>query len=117
MRHELFAADELEPGQMRVIQVDRVALVVVRTPSGGYHAIRDVCPHYGARLSLGRLKPYVEGDEAGEYRHDPERFVLHCPWHGYEYRLDDGRCPADPARLRVRSYDVTVDGGMLYLER
>ena len=117
MRHELFPAAELEPGEMRVVQVDRVSMVVIRTPTGRFHAIRDVCPHYGARLSLGRVKPYVEGDEPGDYRYDSERFVLHCPWHGYEYGLDDGRCPADPTRLRVRSYDVTVEDGVVYVDR
>ncbi len=118
MKHELFPADELEPGDMRVVQVDRIALVVLRTPSGRFHALRDVCPHYGARLSLGRLKPYmVEGTTSMTYRHEPDQFVLHCPWHQYEYRVEDGRCPADPTRLRVRVYDVTVEDGMVYVER
>lgn len=117
MRHELFPAAELAPGEMRVVDIDRLKLVVVHTPQGSFHAIRDVCPHYGARLSQGTLKPYVMGDQPGDYRHDGERFVLHCPWHGFEFRLDDGRCPADPKRMRVRSYDVTVEDGLLYLER
>ena len=35
--------------------------------------------------------------------------VLACPWHGWEFDLETGRCPDDP-RMRVATYPVRVDG-------
>jgi nitrite reductase/ring-hydroxylating ferredoxin subunit len=33
-----------------------------------------------------------------------------CPWHRYEFDLATGRCVADPARLRVATYRIEVEG-------
>ena len=117
MRHELCAVDELEPGEVRSVKVDGIALAVVRTPDGSVHALRDVCPHYGAKLSGGVVKPLYDGTTTGHYEQVEGRYVLHCPWHGYEFSLDDGRCPADPTNYRVRSYDVTIEEGKVYVDR
>jgi nitrite reductase/ring-hydroxylating ferredoxin subunit len=117
MRHALFGEDELAPGDMRAVDVDGLAIVVARTPDGAYRAIRDICPHYGTPLSHGTMAPLWDGSQPGEYHQQAQRYVLRCPWHGYEYDLTDGRCPADPKRYRVRAYDVTTEGGTVYLER
>ena len=34
--------------------------------------------------------------------------MLRCPWHGWEFDIRTGQSWFDPARVRVRSYDVTV---------
>ena len=117
MKHALFGEHELQPGEIRAVDVDGVAIVVARTPDGAYRAIRDVCPHYGTRLSTGAMVPLWDGEEPGEYHHNSGRYALRCPWHGYEYDLSDGRCPADPKKYRVRAYDVTIESGMVCLER
>ena len=118
MRHELFPADELKPGEVRAVQVDTIGVVVVRTPDDRIRALRDVCPHQGAKLSRGgRLLEFVEADEASGYRLSDDVFVVRCPWHGYEFDVDTGRCPVEPDRTRVRAYDVSVEDGILYLER
>jgi nitrite reductase (NADH) small subunit len=36
--------------------------------------------------------------------------VLHCPWHGWRFELDSGRCPEDP-RMRVAVYDARIERG------
>jgi nitrite reductase/ring-hydroxylating ferredoxin subunit len=41
---------------------------------------------------------------------DADNRVLLCPWHGYKFRLSDGRSVTDPDRMRVRSYEVHVEG-------
>jgi 3-phenylpropionate/trans-cinnamate dioxygenase ferredoxin subunit len=102
---------------MRSVTVDRVAVVVLRTPDGAVHALRDACSHYGARLSLGSLRPLVAGDDVGEHRLVAGRYVVQCPWHGYEFDVGDGRCPADPAHQRVRSYRTSVVDGVVVIER
>jgi nitrite reductase/ring-hydroxylating ferredoxin subunit len=36
--------------------------------------------------------------------------VITCPWHQLEFHVPTGRCLAFP-HLKVRSYEVVVDGG------
>ena len=117
MKHELFAADELQPGDMRAVKVDGVAIVVMKTPKGDFRALRDACSHHGAALSHGRMQPVVLGDEVGCYELSTDRFMLRCPWHGYEFDVDNGRCIADPVHARVKAYSISVEGNRVFLER
>ncbi|MGI9410031.1 MAG: Rieske (2Fe-2S) protein, partial [Hyphomicrobiaceae bacterium] len=32
-----------------------------------------------------------------------------CPWHGFQYRVEDGRSPA-PFTEKVPTYDLRIDG-------
>jgi len=116
MRHVLFPVSELEPGQMRAAGVGAVRVVVLRKRDGSVRALRDVCAHRGAQLSNGRLGRLVVGEIPGDRRLN-ETEVLLCPWHGFEFDVDSGRCVADPERVRVRSYRVAVEDGMVVLER
>ena len=117
MRYRLFPSEELERGTMRRAIVDGLAIVVVRTPDGVLRALRDVCPHRQARLSDGLLQELVAGDAVGARSLASATFVVRCPWHGYEFDLDSGGCVADPERVRVRTYPVTVEDGFVTLER
>jgi len=116
VKHVLFRAADLEPGSMRRVAVENVDVVVVRKPDGSFRALRDVCSHVGAQLSKGKLTPLIVSEGFGR-RTFGEGFVLHCPWHGYEFDVDTGRCLADPARNRVRAYAVAVEGGNVVIER
>jgi nitrite reductase (NADH) small subunit len=117
VRYDVLGVDELQPGQMRPVRVGNVAVVVIRTPAGEFRALRDLCSHYGARLSLGLLRGMVESDESRRYRLADGKYTLTCPWHGYEFDVDSGRCPADPDGTRVRAYEVTVETGRVLVER
>jgi nitrite reductase/ring-hydroxylating ferredoxin subunit len=41
--------------------------------------------------------------------YDYERYVVACPWHGWEYDLETGVCLADPSR-RIAVYSADQDG-------
>jgi 3-phenylpropionate/trans-cinnamate dioxygenase ferredoxin subunit len=116
VKHALFPADELAPGQIRRVTVDGLAIAVARRPDGTLSAVRDICPHYQARLSHGYMEAAFVAQESGQYV-ITERIVLRCPWHGYEFDLETGRCLADPERMRVRVYKVEVEDGTVFLER
>jgi nitrite reductase/ring-hydroxylating ferredoxin subunit len=40
---------------------------------------------------------------------------VYCPWHGYKFRLSDGRSVTDPATMAVRSYRVEIEDGKIVL--
>jgi nitrite reductase/ring-hydroxylating ferredoxin subunit len=60
---------------------------------GEYHAIDDVCPHQGFPLKDGIVLDRT----------------LTCLYHGWRFRLDDGRWEDDP-RIGVATYPVRVVG-------
>jgi hypothetical protein len=45
-------------------------------------------------------------------RHDR---VLRCPWHGWESDLESGRSLLDPRRSGLKTYEVTVEDGVVVL--
>jgi nitrite reductase/ring-hydroxylating ferredoxin subunit len=103
-------AEAFVEGRPTAVRVDDRDVVVVRKGSE-YFAVRDVCPHQGARLS-GHVKPCNRGDQPILTR---EGEFLECPWHGWKVDLRTGSSPTEPDRVRVRAYDVTVDKGRVYI--
>jgi nitrite reductase/ring-hydroxylating ferredoxin subunit len=116
VRHELFPAAEIGPGEMRRAEIGSVGIVIARAPDGALYALRDVCAHMGARLSDGVMHRASDADPAhGGYRLS-EEIVISCPWHGAEFAVQTGRCLADE-KLRARSYEVREENDMIVVER
>ncbi|MFN0154440.1 MAG: Rieske (2Fe-2S) protein [Gaiella sp.] len=81
---------------------------VLLDPEGRPRGLRNRCPHSGAPLCLGRVSRRVEGSP-GRYLLG-ERTIVRCPWHGWEYDLEDGSCPDDPS-MRAAVYETRVEDG------
>lgn len=47
--------------------------------------------------------------EAFEYVYAREDEIIKCPWHGWEFEVATGRSIFNPHKVRVRTYDVTVE--------
>jgi DMSO/TMAO reductase YedYZ heme-binding membrane subunit/nitrite reductase/ring-hydroxylating ferredoxin subunit len=62
------------------------------------HAVSNVCRHQGGPLGEGRL---VDG-------------CVTCPWHGFQYRPEDGCAPA-PYRERIAVYPTRIDRGVVWV--
>jgi nitrite reductase/ring-hydroxylating ferredoxin subunit len=101
---------------MRAADAGGVSVVVVRKPDGSFRALRNRCSHHGAPLSKGLFEARVDGDVAG-VKDLSDVLIVRCPWHGYEFDVETGRCPADPQRERVKVYEVTVEDGKVCIER
>lgn len=107
--HDLAAAN-LPEGAHRAELPGGRGVVLVRRGQRWW-ALRDTCPHQGARLSAGavsgRVLPCLPGQDIAMQSDEP---VLVCPWHGWEFDVATGTCVTD-ATQRVRAYEVRVEAG------
>jgi nitrite reductase/ring-hydroxylating ferredoxin subunit len=96
-----------------VARIGGRAIGVVLAPDGTPRALRNRCPHHGAPLCLGVVQERVAADLVGSYRLTGEP-ILRCPWHGWEFDLESGRCVEEPS-LRVAVYPVKVEDGRIFV--
>jgi nitrite reductase (NADH) small subunit/3-phenylpropionate/trans-cinnamate dioxygenase ferredoxin subunit len=96
--HTVCKVEDLCEGEGRTVQAAG-RLIALFCVAGQYHAIDDVCPHMGASLSEGCV----------------ENGVVTCPWHAWRFRLADGAW-ADNPRLKIGSYPVRVEGGVVQVQ-
>ena len=87
--------DEFPPGKAVAVQAGRRTIAVFRL-GDDFFAINNTCPHKGASLCDGEV---LVDDK-----------VVRCPWHHWNWRLDDGRLESDP-RQGVRVYRVAIEDG------
>jgi DMSO/TMAO reductase YedYZ heme-binding membrane subunit/nitrite reductase/ring-hydroxylating ferredoxin subunit len=59
-------------------------------------ALTNLCAHQNGPLGEGRI---IDG-------------CITCPWHGYQYRLDDG-CAPPPFTEKLATYPLRLSGGIL----
>ncbi len=112
--HEVGSLADLEREGRILARIGGREIGVVRNPEGGgLHALRNRCPHSGAPLCLGSVRRRETG-EPGRYFVE-DRAVLHCPWHGWEFDVDSGRC-VDDERMRVAVYPVRVEDGRVLVQ-
>ncbi len=78
---------------------DGVSAAVFRD-GGRLSAISNLCAHQNGPLGEGRV---IDG-------------CVTCPWHGYQYRLTDGRAPA-PFSETLATYRLRLAGGHVWLDR
>ena len=83
---------DVEPGTVRVVEVDGRSLCLGLTEDGEWGAIDNICTHDGGTLGEGELD-----DSAVE-----------CPRHGGRCDLFSGRVLARPPVRPVRAYPTEV---------
>lgn len=100
---------DIPPGGRRIVQVAGREIGIFHL-DGGFWALLNVCPHRGAPLCTGRLRPSVEMGEP-EFVYSETNEVLKCPWHQWEFDIRTGEAlHGDSA---VRTYRVAVEGDEL----
>lgn len=107
-RHVVGRVGEIPDGGRKVVEVERRSIGIFRV-GDRYYAVRNRCPHQGGPLCLGVTTGLVTSDMPGDYALTREGEILRCPWHGWEFDLQDGRSVVDPEGTRVRSYQVEVE--------
>jgi nitrite reductase (NADH) small subunit len=112
--HDVGSVEELERAGHLVARIGGREVGVVRDSVGGHPVgVRNRCPHSGAPLCLGTVRQRVIGTP-GHYALTGEP-VLRCPWHGWEFDLETGRC-RDDASMRVALYPAEVRDGRVRIQ-
>lgn len=109
---------EFEEGGRRVVAHNGLEIGVFRH-KGRFFAYENYCAHQGGPVCQGQIYQRVVEDFAQDgtslgFRFSEDHSHIVCPWHGYEYDLESGRFPTNP-KLRLRSFEVTVRDGDVYV--
>ena len=89
---DLCNLNEVPESGGKFVAVKSRALAIFRQ-QGGVQVLDDTCPHAGGSLASGFIR---EG-------------VVYCPWHGWPFRINDGKCP-DNENICVKRYEAKLDG-------
>lgn len=73
--------------------------IAIFRSKGGLSAVSNVCSHQNGPVGEGKV---VLG-------------FITCPWHGFQYRLEDG-CSPPPFRERIRKYRVQLKGSTVLVD-
>lgn len=107
-RHVIGAAADLPPGTNRILTVEGRSVGVFNV-SGTYYALKNSCPHQGAPLCAGKVTGMTLPSEPGQYLYGREGEILRCPWHGWEFDIQNGKSIFDPHKCLVKTYQVAVE--------
>lgn len=91
------AADDLGPGDAVAVPVNPP--IAVFNVEGEFLATADTCTHAESSLADG----YLEGDQ------------VECSWHFARFCLRTGKALTPPATEPVETYQVKVEGGVVYV--
>lgn len=107
-RHVIVPLREFPPGARRIVEVGGRSIGVFNI-RGGLYALRNRCPHQGAPLCLGLIGGTTTAARPYELVYSREDEIITCPWHGWEFEIATGRSVFNPHKVRVKTYDVTVE--------
>lgn len=112
-------AGEIGEGSVRVVVSGAVEIGVIHQ-GGKYYAYRNHCPHQGGPVCEGVRMPAVLDVIAADrtfLHQDYDRSDMHivCPWHAYEFHLEDGVSVCDK-RLRLQKFNVIERNGAVYVD-
>lgn len=109
-RIEVCPADELQPGDRKIVEVDGLPHSIgVFNVNGEYYALANVCPHHLAPLCKGEITGEMTSESVGDYQLTRKGEVIQCPWHGWKFNITDGISVFNPHTLRTRTYKATVE--------
>jgi nitrite reductase/ring-hydroxylating ferredoxin subunit len=107
-RYIVATVQEIPPGGRKIVEVAGRSIGVFNL-DGVFFALRNRCPHQGGPLCSGTLGGLITASGPGDYHYSRAGEIVRCPWHGWEFDIRTGQSWCDPTRMRVRSYDVTVE--------
>lgn len=107
-KHIVAPVEAIAPGERLIVEIAGRSIGVFNV-AGEFFALRNRCPHQGGPLCHGPVSGFMTSSGPGEYRFTRPGEFVRCPWHGWEFDIRSGQSWFDPARVRVRSYDVSLE--------
>lgn len=77
--------------------------------------ILNYCPHAGAPICQGKIGPKLIYSASEGLQLDTQNPVVRCPWHGWEFNLEDGRTSNFDSRLRLSKIQYELESEALYI--
>ncbi|HEX6386144.1 MAG TPA: Rieske (2Fe-2S) protein [Anaerolineae bacterium] len=108
-RYVVCRADDLAPGERKIVDVDGKSVGVFNV-GGRFYALLNYCPHNGGALCRGPVTGTTLPTDKYEYVYGREGAILRCAWHGWEFDIATGESLIDP-HIRARTYPVSVENG------
>ena len=117
-RVEVAQWEDFPAGERRLVRHDGVVIGVLNV-DGELYAIENACAHDGGPVCKGQVHGQLVADfdkESGLTTESiSDDLSISCPWHGWEYDLKSGdHLGVDD--ISLRTYDVVVDAGTVYIE-
>jgi nitrite reductase/ring-hydroxylating ferredoxin subunit len=106
-RYNVGRVSDIPSGERRLVEIGGRSIGVFNV-DGTFFALRNRCAHQGGPLCQGRVFDCLDSERPGDYRYEEGRYLLECPWHGWEFDMATGQSWFDPKRTRVRRYPVAV---------
>jgi sulfoxide reductase heme-binding subunit YedZ len=94
------AVRDIPENRARIVEPEGAERIAVFRFDGKVAAVSNVCRHQGGPLGEGRV---IDG-------------CITCPWHGYQYRAEDGCSPA-PFTERIATYQTRIERGVVFVHR
>ena len=91
--------DRIAEGRAIIVPVADGESVAIFRNKGCLSAVANACAHQNGPLGEGRI---IDG-------------CVTCPWHGFQYRVEDG-CAPPPFTEKIATYNLRLDQGQLMLD-
>ncbi|AWB32979.1 Rieske (2Fe-2S) protein [Orrella marina] len=115
MEHRLCHIDDIPHGTGLALEVQGRPIGVMRAQDTVY-AFKNMCPHKRAPLAFGTIDgTMLPTSCAGELNYGMQDQILKCPWHGWEFSIETGKCLFGVSDAKVKTYPVTVRDGEVFV--
>ncbi len=85
--------DDIPMNRAKPVCIRGMERIALFRHQGGFSAVSNICAHQNGPLSEGEV---IDG-------------CITCPWHGYQYRPEDGQSPP-PYTEMIETFEVRVEG-------
>ncbi len=114
MTVDVGAVSDFEDRRVRIVKAGSHELGVLRW-DGRFFAMHNRCPHQKGPVCLGIVSGRLSGGAPGSMEVDDGTPVIQCPWHGWEFELEQGRALWDHT-YKVKIVPVRVHDGRVLVE-
>ena len=107
-------ASEFKDGDRQIVRIGEHEIGIFKH-EGEFFAYSNFCLHQGGPscegLTIARVEERLSDDKRSMGLHFTNDMNFVCPWHGWEFDIRTGQSWFDPAKVRVKTYEASVQPG------